>query len=484
MANDKPVTRKERFLAGAAGEDITLDTPITRGERFLAKAAGMDVKTDDPVTRSEKYLAKIAEGGGGGGSVPEYTGSYAVTPSEQTQTLSTKDKKATANITVNPIPSNYIVPTGTKQITQNGTGIDVAAYADVDVNVPTGITPTGTIQITQNGQVDVTDYASADVNVSGGDPWDEEPPEDGKTRIYITLGDGNLKPYLGIAVNGSYTIDWGDGSAVETKTGSSDYGISEVLFTQHEYHSAGKYIITVSVAGSAKVIGWNNSAHLGSSLLSNNISTTSGTSYYQNNVYHNAVKKIYFGDNISCGTNGLGLMEGLVKVKGLVASGNGYQYWECHSLQNGDVPVYNKKILPGVFYHCFSIGLIEIPSEVSDIKEDAFNGCNLSEMTFKPATPPNVSASSAFSNIPTKCKFYIPYASLASYVAPPTNYPSPSTYTHIGFATYANGTTLPTQDTTAAYNVVWYATKADAIVQANPITVGNGNEIYCRYTAV
>ena len=36
----------------------------------------------------------------------------------------------------------YIRPTGTKSISANGTGIDVAQYASVDVAVPTGSTPT------------------------------------------------------------------------------------------------------------------------------------------------------------------------------------------------------------------------------------------------------------------------------------------------------------------------------------------------------
>ena len=35
--------------------------PITRKEMFLAKAAGQDVTLPEPITREEKYLAAIAE---------------------------------------------------------------------------------------------------------------------------------------------------------------------------------------------------------------------------------------------------------------------------------------------------------------------------------------------------------------------------------------------------------------------------------------
>lgn len=41
-------------------------TPITRREVFLAKAAGQDVETPTPVTREEVFLDAIANGGGGG----------------------------------------------------------------------------------------------------------------------------------------------------------------------------------------------------------------------------------------------------------------------------------------------------------------------------------------------------------------------------------------------------------------------------------
>lgn len=85
-----------------------------------------------------------------------------------TTTLATAGKYCDKNIDVNvAVPASGITPTGTKSITTNGTH-DVTNYASASVNVPTGITPSGSLNITENGTHDVTNYASAVVNVAGG----------------------------------------------------------------------------------------------------------------------------------------------------------------------------------------------------------------------------------------------------------------------------------------------------------------------------
>lgn len=89
-----------------------------------------------------------------------------VTPTEQTQTVTAgQGYDGLSEVTVNPIPSQYVVPSGSVEITQNGE-TSVAGKATAIVNVP-GIVPSGTkeISITQNGTTthDVTQYASAEI---------------------------------------------------------------------------------------------------------------------------------------------------------------------------------------------------------------------------------------------------------------------------------------------------------------------------------
>lgn len=72
-----------------------------------------------------------------------------------------------ASATVNVSGGGGITPTGTITITSNGTH-NVYNYASAYVSVPTGITPTGTINITTNGTHNVTNYAYASVSVAGG----------------------------------------------------------------------------------------------------------------------------------------------------------------------------------------------------------------------------------------------------------------------------------------------------------------------------
>ena len=270
---------------------------------------------------------------------------------------------------------------------------------------------------------------------------------DGKTRIYIRLEDGRLAPYLGIAINGTATVDWGDGTS-STVTGSST---STVVNTQHTYSAAGDYVIAIAVTGSMTLVG---SAGYGSYVLWK----TNATNGALNQAYQNAIQKVEIGSNTIIGNHAFSTCKALASViipstvtsigdsafsgcyglgsatipSGVTSIGN-CAFQNCYTLASVTISSTVTNIVRFAFYGCYALPSVIIPSTVTSIGDSAFKSCyGLGFIKFTRTTPPTVSSSDAWSNIPADCVIYVPSASLNAYKSA-SNYPSALTYTYVGY---------------------------------------------------
>ena len=294
---------------------------------------------------------------------------------------------------------------------------------------------------------------------------------DGKTHVLIHLEKGRTSPMLGCCPNGTVDVDWGDGTAHDTLTGTS---VTTVKWTPtHNYAAPGEYDIVLTCTGTMGFYG-NSSTNQYSGLLRYSLSMDS-----RNRVYQNAVQAVYCADSVTniggsafqqcVALSSVTIPDGVTSIdsyafyscyglssitipNGVTSIGSAFEsrydlssitipnsitsigsraFYSCYGLSSITIPNGVTSIGDNAFYYCSGLSSVSVPEGVTSIGGNAFYNCyGLGEIHFTSATPPTVSASSAFTGIPIDCKIYVPTGSLEAYTTA-TNYPSSSKYTYI-----------------------------------------------------
>lgn len=327
---------------------------------------------------------------------------------------------------------------------------------------------------------------------------------DGKTRFYYVIPNDSLtlELHLNLDEDTELDVDWGDGT--EHTTWPYDEGSS----ISHPYANGGKYIVAITVVRGGfscqssgnedftlkKVELGSNVTSIDSDAFSDCYSLSSVTipnsvtSIGSNAFYGcSSLSSITIPDSVtSIGSSAFSDCSSLssITIPDGVTSIGSSTFYQCYSLSSITIPSSVTSIGNNAFYQCSSLSSVTIPNTVTSIGSSAFVICSyMSYIKFESTTPPTVSNSNAWNNVSTSTLILVPVDSYDAYKTS-TNYPNPSTFTYFAYGTYTSGDTLPATTSDNLYNLTWYASMDDAVSQTNPITVGNGNEVYARAVAV
>ncbi len=279
--------------------------------------------------------------------------------------------------------------------------------------------------------------------------------DDGKTRLYIRIAaEGRMDVPLRFSqtVANGVAIDWGDGSAIETLSGTGGKN------TTHKYASIGEYCITLSVAeGCTLGLGGSNTNYC-----------VMGSTDNLGKVYCNMLQRVEIGEGVTsisayafgycCSLASVVIPEGvtsistyafnycpslvLIVIPESVTSIGNHVFGYCYSLASVVIPesvtsigsnVFNNcpslvsvvipesvtSISAYAFSYCYSLVLIVIPESVTSIGNHVFNSCyGIPFYDFSAsATVPSLSATSAFNGIPSDCKIIVPDALYDEWIA-------------------------------------------------------------------
>jgi len=207
-----------------------------------------------------------------------------------------------------------------------------------------------------------------------------------------------------------------------------------------------------------------------------------------NNAFNgcSSLMSVEFPSNISFGSNAFTNCISLAETclpESVVSLGSS-MYSGCKALATFEPPEGITTIPSNICDTCSSLAVMTIPSTVTSIAGGATGSCGFIDIIrFKPLIPPTLgNNNSIFTQSWTQ--ILVPFASYDAYMKPKSYYPDPTINTYYAYGTFVNGETLPSSSDNGSYTYTWYASLDDAVAGQNPITVGNGNEVYAVGTQI
>lgn len=404
MAFDTPQSRNEALLQNILGAANTYGIPQSRIEAILQNMLGEDNELVPPQSRNEELLLRILamwKSGQQAGAVAE--GVSLTDGMGGTIAHYTKDEFLALDALPAVPPRDRLVGQG-----WNWDLDDAKSY--------------------------VRDYGMLIIGA-------QYTTASGKTEITVELQEGRLSPCIGLGVNGTVKIDWGDGSDEEELTGTST---ATTVFSQiHNYTEPGTYIIAIDVSEGAEaaIKGATAAAatgdYIGSFLLAKTrAAATTDADAAENQVYLSSIKTINVGNGMSIengafrrcvrlsaitipasvtriGTYAFNNAVALsaITIPADVTNINTFTFNNNLSLTAVEIPASATSIGQSAFSGCRALSAITIPAGVENIRTNAFNGCyGVKVFTLLPTEPPALANANAFANIAADARIVVPWS--------------------------------------------------------------------------
>lgn len=300
-------------------------------------------------------------------------------------------------VKIGPIPEEYLIPEGTINIKENG-DVDVSKYASANINIKPDRTPLeskGVDFIDYDGTLlysytveeaqaltELPELPTQKGLICQGWNWTLEDikeygrelvvgamyiTDDGKTRIYIDCTLKNITMSLCFRENitNGVEIDWGDGSPIETPPMKNYY---TNILVEHQYVNEGSYIITLNpIEGCTLFLGGGGSSY-----------SIMGEYLNQKNSLYNMIKKIELGRNVnelnSYTFRNLASLSSITMPNSINDFGT-YVFRNCYSLSAIVIPSNNRELDTGSFYECSLLSRISIPKNLKYIGNSTFQQC-------------------------------------------------------------------------------------------------------------